>query len=292
MTAANRGSRQVEYRAATVADIEGQHAVFLAAEGALLERHGFPWSTTPLVAAAAATYRHLMRYDGERCFVAEAHGRVVGYSAVFVRGDTCYLAALFIEPAQQGIGVGQRLLELAFDGAPARRITISDSIQPISNAIYARHGMLPMTPILQFRGEAGTAAPTDLVAAGPVAAALAHLDGVAYGFDRAIDHSFWASQATPTLWLRDGEPVAYSYRWPSGKIGPLVGRDEAGAADALCGELAIQPSAIVQIPGTSRSLVRAAFSSGLRLVAPAGLLLLSDGVDLPRTLAISSYGLY
>jgi hypothetical protein len=182
---------------------------------------------------------------------------------------------------------------LALTDAPGRRMTISDAIQPVSNALYAKHGLFPTTPILAFRGRASLDVATDLVAAsetGP--SALAMLDRAAYGFDRSVDHAFWAGQAEPTLWLREGEPVAYSYRWPRGRIGPLAGRDEAAAAAALAAELGRQPRHLVEIPGTSAALVRVAVEAGLRLVAPPGLLLLSDGVEPPRSLAISSYRLY
>lgn len=283
----------VSYRAATDSDIEGQHAAFVAAEGELLDRHGFGWATPPPVDALAPGFRHFLRHDAERCFVAESEGRVVGYSAAWVRGDAWFLAGLFIDPAFQGRGVGRRLIELAMAGAPRHRMTISDTIQPISNALYAKRGMLPTTPILTFRGTASiTGSAPDVTAVEPESAALARLDQAVYGFDRALDHAYWATQAAPTMWLRDGEAVAYSYRWPSGKIGPLGGMDEGSAAAALRAELARIPSATLMIPGTSRSLVRTAIDAGLRLIAPPGLLLLSDGMEPPRTLAISGYGTY
>jgi GNAT superfamily N-acetyltransferase len=285
-------ARQVEYRRATASDIEAQHAVFVAAEGELMQRHGFGWSAPPPVDAIAPGLRHQLRHDGERCFVAEADGRVVGFSGAFVRGDTWYLGWLFIDPGHQSFGIGRHLLELALEGAPARRITITGSIQPISNALYAGYGLLPTTPILGFEGPVTVDGGPDLLASEPVDAAIADLDRAAYGFERGVDHAYWASRATPTLWLRDGLPAAYSYAWPGGRIGPLGGIDEAGAAAALQAELARQRHARVAIPGTSRSLVRVALAAGLRLIAPTGLLLLSDGVEPPRSLAISSYGLF
>jgi GNAT superfamily N-acetyltransferase len=282
---------RVAYRRAAVADVEAEHAVFVAAEGELLERHGFGWSTPPPLDAIAPSLHHFLRHDGGRCFVAEVDGRVVGYSAAWVRGGTWFLAGLFIDPGHQGRGIGRRLLELALAGAPAGRMTISDAIQPVSNTLYAGYGLLPTTPILSFTGTATAEAPSHLVPSEPTADALALLDRAVYGFDRAVDHAFWAAEATPTLWLRDGEPVAYSYRWPRGRIGPVGGRDEASAAAALQAELARQPSARVDIPGTSRSLVRVALASGLRIAAPPGLLLRSDEAEPPRSLAIASYGL-
>jgi GNAT superfamily N-acetyltransferase len=280
----------IRYRNASETDIEAEHAVFVAAEGELLRRHGFAWAAPPKE-RFAPEHLHFLAHDGPRCFVAVSDGEVVGYSAVIVREETSYLAALFVHPGVQGQGVGRELLALAFAEAPRRRMTISDAIQPISNALYARYGMLPSTPILGFEGEASDIPPSDLDAAAPTAAALAALDRAAYGFDRAVDHAFWQAQARGTLWLRDGEPVAYSYRWPTGRIGPIAGCDEASAAAALRAELSREPKATIEIPGTSRSLVRVAFTAGLRLTAPPGLLLLSDGIEPPRSLAISSYGL-
>jgi hypothetical protein len=151
--------------------------------------------------------------------------------------------------------------------------------------------MLPATPILGFEGEPSDTLPSGVSAVARTAAALAVLDRAAYGFDRAVDHAFWGARASATLWLRDGEPVAYSYRWPTGRIGPIAGSDEAGAASALWAELGREPRAQIEVPGTSRSLVRVALAAGLRLTAPPGLLLLSDGIEPPRSLAISSYGL-
>jgi GNAT superfamily N-acetyltransferase len=280
----------VHYRKAIEADLAAQHAVFVAAEGELLARHRFAWSPPPLERLEPG-FRHMLATDRERCFVAEADGRVVGYSAAFVRGDVAFLASLFIHPDVQGRGIGRRLFGLALEGSPSRRMTISDAIQPVSNALYARNGLLPTTPVLGFEGEPAEPGPSGLIAAEPDAASLAALDEAGYGFDRALDHPFWATQAIPTLWRFDGAAVAYSYRWPNGRIGPLVGRDPAMAARALRAELALGGPVSVEIPGSSRSLVAAALAAELRLEAPPGLLLIADGLAAPTTLAISSYGL-
>lgn len=287
------GDRQdVTYRGATEADIAPAHAVFVAAEGELSGRHGFGWSEPPPLDSVAPTLQHLLAHDGERFFVAEVAGSVVGLGAAFVRTDTWYLAWLFIDPAHQGRGIGRQLLELVLTAAPPHRITITSSIQPISNALYSRHGLLPATPVLGFEGSVEVEAPRDLLAGDANPAALADLDQAAYGFDRALDHAYWRSRAGATVWSRGGEPVAYSYRWPSGRIGPLAGRDGESAASALRAELARGQQATVDIPGTCRPLVREALSAGMRMVAPVGLLLLSDAVAAPQSLAISSYGLF
>lgn len=105
-----------------------------------------------------------------------------------------------------------------------------------------------------------------------------------------MDHALWAEAAeTATLWLVDREPAAYSYVGPTGRIGPLAGRDEMSAAKALRAELArcAGREVFVDIPGSSARLVEVALASGLRMEDP-GLLLLWPPVDAPRSLAIHS----
>jgi hypothetical protein len=167
-------------------------------------------------------------------------------------------------------------------------MTITDAIQPISNAIYARLGLIPSTPILVMGGTARVPL-SELTSRSPSAAELATLDQAAYGFDRARDHAFWASQARATLWLRDGDPIAYSYVADGGWLGPLAGQDEICAADALRAELSRHPNVTLEIPGSCGALVEAAFDAGLKIVNPPGLLLHSRPVKLPTALVISGY---
>ena len=138
-------SGPVQYRRATPADLEAEHLVFCRAEGAVQRAHDYPWEDPP-VERFALGLRQLLAHDAERCFVAELDGKVVGYTGALLRGDTWFFSMLFIDPEAQGRGIGRRLFELAAEGAPARRLTITDSIQPISNALYGRHGLLPVNP--------------------------------------------------------------------------------------------------------------------------------------------------
>ena len=270
-----------------------EREVFVAALGELMHRHGFPAPDPPLE-RFAAVQSHLLAGDGERCFVAEEEGRVVAFSAAIAREDAWFLSALFVHPDVQGRGVGRRLLELSWGAGFERRLTITDSIQPVSNGLYARLGLVPSTPILALAGEPRTDAPADLEAAEPEAGALASLDRAVYGFDRAADHGFWSGRSRGTLWLRGGEPVAYSYAADAGTIGPLAAREPASGADALRAELARREGrgSDVEIPGSARELVTVALEAGLRFVPPPGFLLLSPGIAPPRALAISSYWLF
>jgi hypothetical protein len=123
-------------------------------------------------------------------------------------------------------------------------------------------------------------------------AALTAIDRAAYGFDRAPDHAYWQRTARVSVWSRGGEPVAYSYAWPGGTIGPVAGIDAGAAAGALAGELDRAPGAVaVRVPGSSRALVALALARGLRLSPTPGLLLVSGDASPPDALAIGSFTL-
>lgn len=290
----------MEFRPASESDLAGEYAVFAAAQEELHTRRGAAWLAPPFDPAGmwAQVHRHLLTHDGERSFVAEQDGRIVGFTAALVRGDCWFFSALFIDPAHQGRGVGRRLLDLAWDGSHRRRITITEAIQPVSTGLYAARGLLPVTPVLGFTGQSAAGISGGaLEPATPTPDALRAIDLAAYGFDRAVDHEFWArTSARATLWLRAGEPCAYSYSgglfYGGGLIGPVAGREAACAAQALRAELdgSAGTDIRVDIPGSATALVEVALDAGLRLTDP-GLLLLSSGQLPPTGYAIHSYWL-
>ncbi|HTG40329.1 MAG TPA: GNAT family N-acetyltransferase [Methylomirabilota bacterium] len=281
----------VNYRRATLADLGAEHAVFCRATGPLMRAHNYAWEDPPFDRFEPGL-RHLLVYDAERCWVAEVAGEVVGYTAATIRDDTWFFSMLFIDPQAQGRRIGRALFELASEGAPPRRLTITDSIQPISNALYGRHGLLPLTPLLPMRGESRVDKPSGLELGDPSPGDLAAVDRAAYEFERGVDHAYWASQGQRRGWYRHGELVAYSYRWPDGRIGPLAGVDPETAAAALRAELMVNGPVTLEIPGSARALLRTALEAGLRIEPPMGLLLGSDGVNAPTALAISTYGFF
>jgi GNAT superfamily N-acetyltransferase len=277
------------FRPATAGDLAEEFQVFKLAQRELHDRRGAAWAGADF-ADWEPVHRHLLDRDGARSFVAEEEGRVVGFTAAWVRDDVWFLSALFVLPERQGRGIGKRLLEHAWGDGYRRRVTITDAIQPVSTATYARRGLMPTTPILRFAGVPHSQEPDNAEPAPPDADALRLLDQRAYGFDRSVDHALWAEAAeSATLWLVDREPAAYSYVGPTGRIGPVAGRDETSAAQALRAELArcAGREVFVDIPGSSVGLVEVALVSGLRMEDP-GLLLLWPPGDPPRGLAIHS----
>jgi GNAT superfamily N-acetyltransferase len=284
----------VEIRRATEADLGAQYEVFRAAIGDLYRRHSFE-PPSPPAEAFAAHQGHLLRHDGERSLVAQDGGRLVAFAAALVRGSTWFLASLFVLPEYQSHGLGTRLLEAVWGDAYSRRLTLTDAIQPVSNGLYASRGLIPATPMLHLGGavEQAVEVAVELEPSEPEARALAGLDAVAYGFDRALDHAHWSRFARATVWRAGGEPVAYAYAWPHGRIGPLAAVDGPSAGATLAAELARLPERAAEVvaPGSSVELVEAALAAGLRFTRPPGLLLLSRGVPPPRALAISGYSL-
>jgi GNAT superfamily N-acetyltransferase len=282
----------VDFRPASAGDLADEFQVFELAERELYERRGVRWTGRDFP-EWERLHLHFLRHDGARSFVADEAGRVVGFTAAWAREDVWFLSALFVHPERQGQGVGTRLLSLVWGDGFRRRITITEAMQPVSTATYARRGLIPTTPILRFEGRPRRIDGEQLEPAPPDPDALRVLDRAAYGFDRTVDHALWRETSeSATLWLAGGEPAAYSYVSPTGLIGPLAGRDEAGAASALRSEFACHAhrTVSVAVPGSAARLVEAALASGLRMEDP-GLLLLSPPANPPRTCAIHGYWL-
>ena len=64
-----------------------------------------------------------------------------------------YLSMLFVLPGFQGAGLGRELLERLLPTDPdIVRAVAADSAQPISNALYAKLGMVPRMPLLNLSG--------------------------------------------------------------------------------------------------------------------------------------------
>jgi GNAT superfamily N-acetyltransferase len=269
----------VELRPTTDGDLPALHAIFIDAIGSVFVPHGFE-PPSPSLATFSNLQGHIRR-TGTSVVAVESE-RVVAYGSSWTRGDDWFLASLFVGPAAQGHGVGSALLEAVWTEAKRRR-TMTDAIQPLSNTLYGRRGLVPVTPVLTFYGRpqidaTGEQHPAD----------TGRIDALAYGFDREVDHRHWSQHARRTDW-----EDAYSYVFPGGEIGPVAGATPAAAAAALAAELSAADGEVrVRVPGSARSLVEVALAARLRLAPVPGLLLVSQGVEPPTALAPSSYALY
>ena len=262
-------------------------------------------------------YTHLQASDGERFLVAEMPGEpaeIVAFTAATLRDRQWYLSMLFVLPDFQGSGLGRELLEriLPSDDGIVRAVA-TDSAQPISNALYARYGMVPRMPLLSLTGlplrpEAFGELPSGVVplafeeiAAGPpdgqghrlLTEAVDALDAELVGSTHPIDHRFLRTESRHGWLYRgpDGEPLGYGYAGEAGRVGPVAVRDAALLGPVL-GHLtsAVQARGAyaMWVPGSAGQAVVTALAAGFRL-DPFPVLLCWDRpfADFSRYLPIS-----
>ena len=204
---------------------------------------------------ALRLFTHLQATDPGRFLVAtvpDAAGeRAIAFAAAVVRERLWYLSMLFVLPEAQGAGIGRGLLGRVWpmDGADGVvRATATDSAQPISNALYALHDMVPRMPLFSLIGlpqrpEAFGPLPSgivplpfDEIAAGPpdgqghrlLVDAVDGLDRELLGVAHPADHRFLRSESRRGWLYRgpDGAPVGYGYAGEAGRVGPVAVRDE------------------------------------------------------------------
>jgi GNAT superfamily N-acetyltransferase len=244
------------------------------------------------LAAISRLHAHLLATDPGTFLVAVRDGEprkdaehVVGFGAAVRRDDVWFLSMLFVRPGEQGAGLGRALLEriLPSDGDFVLA-TATDSQQPISNALYARYGMVPRMPLLSLVGRptdtdafgglpAGVEAiPFDDLAEGghrELAAAVDALDREVVGFAHPADHRFLGLEGRRGFLFRAGERVlGYGYAAESGRVGPIAVRDEALLAPALGHVLgAVQPrgASALWVPGLADRAVVPLLRGGFRL---------------------------
>ena len=91
----------MDFRPARAGDLAEEFQVFELAQRELHDRRGAPWPGADF-ADWEPVHLHLLEHDGARSFVAEEAGRVVGFTAAWVRDDVWFLSALFVLPSGRG----------------------------------------------------------------------------------------------------------------------------------------------------------------------------------------------
>ncbi len=240
----------------------------------------------------------------------DAPERIVGFVSATIRGDVWFLAMLFVHPEEQAAGLGRTLLrqvladpagpegigsmpgpgDPAASARPSVMATVTDSIQPISNALYARVGIVPRLPLFHLVGRparpaalpplpAGiTAIAFETIAAGPpdgpghreLSAAVGRIDRVLLGYEHPRDHRFLRRDGRVGYLYRgpDGVPLGYGYTSPVGRVGPVAVLDETLLAPVVGHLLAVLPprgASSLWIPGAAGPTFRALLAAGLRI---------------------------
>jgi GNAT superfamily N-acetyltransferase len=79
--------------------------------------------------------------SGKHVYVAEVDGRVVGWAALILRGEVCFLDDLWVDPASIGVGIGSRLFRhVAEIGAQLGAARMEWEAEPNAVGFYERMG--------------------------------------------------------------------------------------------------------------------------------------------------------
>ena len=246
-------------------------------------------------------YGHLLATDPATFLVAEPAAGGAGGAAgepssidafvVVVRRDSLwFLSMLFVRPHVQARGLGRALLAAVApgDADPGPRATATDTVQPISNGLYASLGIVPRVPLLRLVGlptHDGAFDPlpsgieaiafdevddsTDGLGRSALAAELDALDRDAAGFGRQPDHAYHAREGRSGFLFRDrgGRAVGYGYSSEAGRVGPIAVRD-AALLGPVVGHLvkAVRPRGAfgIWVPGSAGDAVVPLLRAGFR----------------------------
>ena len=240
------------------------------------------------VSSLRRLHRHLLETDPDGFVVAgrgdDGNEKLAGFAAAVRRGELWFLSMLFVRPQDQGRGVGRALLQALLPSDGAALATATDTAQPISNALYARFGIVPRMPIFSVVGRPERdgvfpplpgdleAVPFESLRGEDEAAKIVDtLDREVLGFVHPHDHAFAVAEGRRGFVFRDatgGAAVGYGYASEVGRIGPVAVRDP-GLLAAVVGELArvIVPrgASAVWVPGAAGDTLGALLDAGFRL---------------------------
>jgi ribosomal protein S18 acetylase RimI-like enzyme len=283
----------VTYRTARADEARAASRIITAALDDLAARQDRPPLEVP-EDHAAPVLRHLIDTDGERFWLAIDDERPVAFGAGWVRGRLGYCGGLFVLPEWQGKGVGRRLFELALAGLPAAggvAALTSSAANPVSNGLYARHGIYPLFALLSLSGPtAGWSdrAGSTKLEAHPLADhhldILREIDETVLGVDRTREHRWHLDTARNCGWLfRSGDRAAgYAYLGGDGTEGPgaigpvaaLRAQDQPLLLRFALAELASRgvERATVIVPGPNFAAQRLLWGTGFSFTGASGLL--------------------
>ena len=281
------------YRLAQAQDLAAADALVVASINELTERHGFG----SMASASPPNFQLFsLKDDPDGLWVAEDGGEILGFAWSWVCGDVWFLAQLFVEPVQQGRGIGNELLKRALQHArksgTVHKALITFTFNRVSQGLYIRHGLFPKMPIYFFgaareRVTAGLPEPPlQSIAIDDTAGhmkRLAEIDARAVGVAREKHHRYLLDDpATTGVMLYAGsECVGYAYISSGGHIGPLAVTRADILGDAFTTALKMAADGSSEkisafLPGTCNSALSLAVNHGMRITFPM-LLMASPG---------------
>jgi GNAT superfamily N-acetyltransferase len=188
---------------------------------------------------------HLATSQPGGFWVAKDGERTAGFAASSLRNGVWFLGALFVHPDYQGTGLGRRLMESSCSASlgdtPASVLAVmSSGGNPVSNSLYASHGMYPWLPVLYMEAKPPLRLPVlpmsglqpELITYDDLPD-LAAIDAVVTTIDRSRDHE-WMLRSGRRGWVfrRGGRAAAYGFLRGDGTMDPgQLGPVAALAAD-------------------------------------------------------------
>lgn len=281
------------YRPARADDLVTADALVVATINDLTVKHGFG----PMAATSAPGFQLFsLRDDPDGLWIAEDSGTILGFAWSWVCGDVWFLAQLFVDPAQQGAGIGNELLTRAMEHArksnAAHKALITFTFNRVSQGLYMRHGLFPKTPIYFF--SADPARVLERLPQPPLRTAaidgadatmkqLGEIDAHAIGVSREKHHRFLLDDPATTgmLLYAGNDCIGYCYVAANGHIGPLAVLRGGALRDAFTTALRLaadrSPGKISAfLPGTCVDALSLAVDHGMRITFPM-LLMASPG---------------
>jgi GNAT superfamily N-acetyltransferase len=273
------------YRPATEADLPTCAAIWRTSINDYTSRLNQPDIPDDL-AAILRLYDHLRSTDPDGFVVAEAplaggERRMVGFVAAILREPLWFLSMLFIEPDAQGAGVGRELLRRVMPAeGDAALATCTDSIQPISNALYASLGIVPRMPLLRLVGLADRidALPplpsgiraTRVEAAADGDASIAAVAGVSSGVGPEVDLALVRAEGRIGYLYAgpDGRAVGFGYASEAGRVGPVAVVDSSLLAPVVAHLVTtVEPRGAfgIWVPGAADATMVALLRAGFRI---------------------------
>jgi len=274
------------YRPARIDDIQVVSDVYWQSVLDVYDAHGFGYKRR--VYPLNPSYAYALQEEPDGFFVAEDGGKVVGATISWVRGHLWFLSHLFIMPGYQGIGIGKSLLAraLAYGSSlkAGLRSVITMAFNPASIALYMKNGMYPIEDIYLLSLEGDKAGPIPEALSGTSSEGLGKsssqghelslIDEKVLGMSRTLHHRFFqeSKQASGYLLRYKGSVAAYAYIWPEGRIGPVAALPDAPYKDVLKAFIALarkaSPEISMMVPGSNKTALDVAFSSGFTITMP------------------------